>query len=217
MCMCGAVCVCDVYMCLYGSWKLLGIWKVCSKDQFQAIRLLTVLKPDANIMVWIQTVSQSSCVESLVSRHCEVTGSGGLDSISEWIHSWTPNPTALLGGSRDEQVGPGRRDQAPTGPCSGRAHLTGACSGRARLTPNPWPLLCLISWFRSIMCSPALSFPSLQPRSTGAKWSWAEFSATVSQKRSFSGISLLDEKCLIENTVHGQKKSSHWPLRLQSL
>lgn len=64
-------------------------------DQFQAIRLLIVLKPDANIMVWIQTVSQSSCAESLVSRHCEVTGSGDPDSISELIHPWTPSPTAL--------------------------------------------------------------------------------------------------------------------------
>lgn len=94
-CVVQCVYVCDVYMCLCGSWTFLGICKVCPKDQFQAIRLLIVLKPDANIMVWIQTVSQSSCAESLVSRHCEVTGSGDPDSISELIHPWTPSPTAL--------------------------------------------------------------------------------------------------------------------------
>lgn len=153
-CVVQCVYVCDVYMCLCGSWTFLGICKVCPKDQFQAIRLLIVLKPEANIMVWIQTVSQSSCAESLVSRHCEVTGSGDPDSISELIHPWTPSPTALwevaetsgwvLAGGKRPALGPALEGRVSPQPLASRPH-------------------CVVC---PVMCSPPWCSPSLQPRST---------------------------------------------------
>lgn len=121
---------------------------MCPKAQFQAIRLLIVFKPDTNIMVWIQTDSQSSCAESSVPRHCEVTGSGGPDSISKLIHAQTPNPTALLGCGRLTA----RSWQKGAGPdwsmfWKGTAH------------PKPLPRLCPVLCFCSVTCSWHDAFP----------------------------------------------------------